>query len=468
MRTPILLLSGLVLLAACDDSRIPLAPQPELSAPRHLVAPSGLVAFYSFDNGPGYGATVAGALPTAGFEGGAYHFDGPGDYIDLSVNVNPSVRPAVTMGAWVRIDSLPAGTVPAQILSHDDGGYDRSIALDTRGEPLPSPRPYALEGHRFAAFTGSGVLAGGWPLTDEWIFVAAVYDGASVMLYMGDYYSWEGTATPGDGFSTLRVGGNPGGFGNGEPFFGSIDNVFVYDRALTPEEIRRISTRGACAIRGNCGVTFYSFDAGPGNGTPVNALHQPWAGYEGGAYYFDGDGDYVDLPVNVNPSVLGSVTMGAWVKPASLPTNRVAQVLSHDNGGFDRSISVDLRGQGGWLLEDGLHHLSAFTGSGVLPGPAASTGTWSFVAAVYHAGTVTLYVNGQAYPGTGTPGDGFPTLRVGSNPGMNPAGQNFDGWIDNVFVVDHAMTAEEIEAIRVGGACRLAGTPCSSTEPGGW
>lgn len=472
MRSPILrttaLLSGLVLLAACDDSHTPLAPQPELPAARRLLAPSGLVAFYSFDNGPGAGATLQGATPTAGYEGGAYHFDGPGDFIDLPVDINPSVRPVITMGAWVRIDSLPRDKAPSQILSHDNGYFDRGIALDTRGEPEYYPHPYLFNEYRFSAFIGHyGVMGGGpaW-ISQEWQFVAVVYDGSSVTLYQ-DGYEWHGYSAHDEGFSFLRVGGNPGGYANGEPFFGDIDNVFVYDRALSWEELEGIRARGACAIRGNCGVTFYSFDTGPGNGTPVNAQHQATAGYEGGAYYFDGDGDYVDLPVNVNPSVLNSVTMGAWVKAASLPAGRSSQVLSHDNGGFDRSIVFDLRGQNGGLLADGLHHLSAFTGSGVLPGPVASTGTWTFVAAVYHAGTVTLYVNGQAYPGTGTPGDGFATLRVGGNPGFGPVGENFHGWIDNVFVVDHALTAGEIATIRASGACWLAGTPCSGTGPGG-
>ena len=45
------------------------------------------------------------------------------------------------------------------------------------------------------------------------------------------------------------------------------------------------------------------------------------------SYYFDGSG-YLEIPLNIDPSTLPSVTIGAWVKPASqddtLPLARYA------------------------------------------------------------------------------------------------------------------------------------------------
>jgi hypothetical protein len=267
----------------------------------------------------------------------------------------------------------------------------------------------------------------------------------------------------GAGLSALRVGRNPAGSFYGEPFHGTIDNVFVYNRVLTDTEVMQIRAGGACAITGSCEprrVHFYPFDTGPGNGAIRNAQLVP--GYQGSAYSFSADTAYITLPINVNPSVMPQATMGAWVWVDSIPTGRPSQVMSHDStGGFGRSIALDTRGLDG-LQTFGAHRLSAFAGQGVLRGPVnASIGTWTFVAAVYDGGTVTLYVDG-ATPQSATfiPVVGYRIVRVGRNPSGVSSGEQFKGSIDNVFVVNRALTADQIAEIRAGGACVLAGTAC--------
>ncbi len=463
MRIPtrrfITLCSGLAILAACDSTKTPLAPSPE-GPTTALGSSAGLVAFYSFDQDAG-NATVTGAthVATGGYQGGAFQFDGNGDHIDLPVNVNPSVRPRVTMGAWMRAASLPVNR-SAQILSHDNGGWDRSIALDQRGLNRWMP----IDGkHRVSAFMGDGVVPGTVVDTARWTFVAAVYDETSVTLYV-DGQAYTSPAWNREGFSFLRVGGSPGALQHGEAFHGTIDNVFVYDRALSADEIAAIRTGGACAVTATCEaprrVAFYPFDTGAGDGTVRGAAHQPAGGYEGGAYYFDGTGAHIDLPVNVNPSVMPRATMGAWVRAASLSSRLPAQVLSHDDGAWDRSITLDPRRPDGWTPPASDYRVSAFTGGGLLQGPVAEAGAWIFVAAVYdaHAGSVTLYADGTVTGTYGLPAEGLDFLRVGANPAGAPSGEPFHGWIDNVFVVNRALSANEIAAIRAGGACAVTGT----------
>jgi hypothetical protein len=241
------LCSALVILAACDNSEAPLTPQPDAGSARTATAPSGLVAFYPFEQGPGNGTLVGTPAATTGYQGGAYFFNGVGAAIDLPVNVSPWVMPQVTMGAWARVASVPSGR-QAQVLSHDNAPFDRSIGLDLRSLNGWS----IVDGkHRFSAFTGSGVLSG--PVVDlsRWVFLATVYSGGTVTLYV-DGARYTTTGNPGTGTSLLRVGGNPAGSASGEFFHGSIDNVFVYNRALSEAEIATIRTGGACAIVTPC------------------------------------------------------------------------------------------------------------------------------------------------------------------------------------------------------------------------
>jgi hypothetical protein len=75
---------------------------------------------------------------------------------------------------------------------------------------------------------------------------------------------------------------------------------------------------------------------------------------------------------------------------------------------------------------------------------------WTFVAVAYDqpAGTSMLYVNGQTYTGTASNGSGWNFTRIGSNPSF---GEYFSGTIDNVFFYSSALTASELDAIRING-----------------
>ncbi len=44
--------------------------------------------------------------------------------------------------------------------------------------------------------------------------------------------------------------------------------------------------------------------------------------------------DYASAPVNINPDVMPQMTMVAWVRPDD--GSPIRQVISHDNGGYDR------------------------------------------------------------------------------------------------------------------------------------
>jgi PKD repeat protein len=50
---------------------------------------------------------------------------------------------------------------------------------------------------------------------------------------------------------------------------------------------------------------------------------------------------------------------------------------------------------------------------------------------------------------------------VGGNPAGSISGEPFHGWIDNVFVINRALTDAEIANIRAGGVCALTGGPCN-------
>ncbi len=193
-------------------------------------------------------------------------------------------------------------------------------------------------------------------------------------------------------------------------------------------------------------IAYYSFEgnaddfSGSGyHGTNYGATLV--SGYRGQAFYFDGS-DYIYSGLNINPSALTQLTMGAWVKASN--SSPVRQVISHDNGGYDRSLGIDSRGGGtGW---------SAFKGSGVIGYSPVSLEEWVFIAVSYNQATSTamLYVNGVTYSSTSGLGEGYSYTNIGRNP-LSGGVEYFIGTIDEVFFYSEALNASQLDNIRLNG-----------------
>lgn len=231
------LIVGIILISGCvDDSEKEYAT--EQPAEEHAPAPiidKGLVADYSFDGDTkdhsenGNHATNHGATFVSGIKGKALDFDGV-DFVSAPVNINPDVMPQMTMAVWVKPDD---GSPIRQVISHDDGGYGRSLGIDRRGG-----------GTGWSAFCGSGSVLGYCPVeVGKWTFIAAVYDqdAGTVKLYVnGAIYKKEGTL--GAGQERICIGANPSFM---EYFSGVIDEVKIYNRALSADELKSLYETGS-------------------------------------------------------------------------------------------------------------------------------------------------------------------------------------------------------------------------------
>jgi hypothetical protein len=203
-------------------------------------AGGGLLAAYALDgdgrdaSGNSRHGNLQGARPTAdrfGRAGGALLFDGK-SFIELPLDINPGALPRLSFTAWVRADDA---TPVRQVMSHDNGGYDRSLGIDSRGG-----------GAGWSAFAGSGGVLGFKPVEKgRWTFVAGVWDqpARKVRLHV-DEQVFERDGETGGGDRKMNLGRNPG---YGEFFVGAMDDVRVYDRVLSPAEVAALRAGAAAA-----------------------------------------------------------------------------------------------------------------------------------------------------------------------------------------------------------------------------
>lgn len=213
-------------------------------------AQAELIGHYTFDtdasdsSGKGNDGTAEGDATLAdGLVGGAMQFSGAG-HVVVPIDSNPTVVEDMTVTMWVKPDESIAGTPGLyKTFGHDDGGWDRTFGLDNReGE------------YRYTAFTG-GARPGpsattGEAVTSDWTFLAAVWDtngdvtgfgSDSVQFFVNGASVTEALINTSSVHTTSAIGNlRPDNFSEG--FVGLIDEVQIYDHALSAAEIDAIRT----------------------------------------------------------------------------------------------------------------------------------------------------------------------------------------------------------------------------------
>ena len=203
--------------------------------------PAGLAAHYTFDEGAGTtvndasgngnaGTIVGDPLWVSGTLNGAMEFSGD-DYVNCGNGDSLQIQDAITITAWIKIASF---TVTWEtILAKGDDSYRMS-----RGPSDGDSVHFGCNGP-----TGDNLTANGIVTTDTWQHVAAVFDGAYKRIYIDGIEDARAESTGQINISTydLYIGENSGA--TGRQLGGLVDDIRIYNRALSPEELAGMAGR---------------------------------------------------------------------------------------------------------------------------------------------------------------------------------------------------------------------------------
>ncbi len=176
------------------------------------------------------GIARGGIFPAEGIQGNALGFDGVDDYVEFSASPSFNINASeLTLSIWTKLPARPTELSSAYAPLFDSE-TDNYVLYGDRGSSEL----------RFKVSTSGGAERPGIPDADipvnEWIHVVGVYDGTSAMIYLNgelkDSHALSGTVKSGQ-VATLGKTGSV-------YLEGFIDQVEVYSRALTQEEITGI------------------------------------------------------------------------------------------------------------------------------------------------------------------------------------------------------------------------------------
>ncbi len=250
--------------------------------------PADMVSWWKAENngddsvGTNHGTLQNGANFAAGKVGQAFSFDGVDDYVLVGDPIPASlkIQNEITLMAWVYIDEYPGREEELENLymiagsQYDGTGSGVSIFVDGRTDPdgqtgIPPGHIHFQIGNGSWHVTNSKTQI---PLS-EWVHIAATrkagengkiyYNG---VLQPSESVPWSGNITYNG--SWFAIGQQKDW---NRPFKGLIDEVAIFNRALTAEEIAAIYNAGSA---GMCPIQQYNLTVtrdGSGSGTVTSS-----------------------------------------------------------------------------------------------------------------------------------------------------------------------------------------------------
>jgi len=197
---------------------------------------SGLVAYYPFNgnandtSGNGFGGTVVGAAlanDRFGNSNRCFEFNGSDNYIETSAQF-PSGNTPKSFSFWFNPSMLKRG-------------WMLSGGLDYDGQAFGAFFESANGSLVFHGNGGNADLAlGNLTLTDKWSHIAVTYDGLNLRGYINGLLTAQREVALQTSLSNIKIGcrQNPLGEALGDAFFkGKLDDVRIYNRALTAKDV---------------------------------------------------------------------------------------------------------------------------------------------------------------------------------------------------------------------------------------
>jgi large repetitive protein len=355
----------------------------------------------TYTNGPTLGQ--AGALPDT-INNKAASFDGVNDNVNVPYTAALNTA-QFTLEFWAK-PTGGAGTWRTPVNSW----WERPQGV----APFKGFGIWATNGDAWdalAAYSSNYVEISGPPVVlNTWVHLVETFDGTTLRLYVNGAQAASGavagyTANTG---APLLIGVSDYGSGATEPYPGVVDDVAVYNSALTAAKIRTHYNTGRCykdAVLADSPVGYWRLGETSGttaadgiagrHGSYIGApsLNQTGAltGDTNPAVTFNGTSQYATVPYDAafNPA---QFSVEGWAKPTGgAGTFRTVATSWYELGGgaSPRGYWLGVGTDDKWWLS--IANGTTFTN---IIGPTVTLSSWAHVLGTYDGTTGRLYVNG--------------------------------------------------------------------------
>ncbi|GIV28724.1 MAG: hypothetical protein KatS3mg027_2538 [Bacteroidia bacterium] len=389
--------------------------------------------------------------------GGAAWFDGSDDHILLN---NHTALQNFSLSMWFNIESSPGGS--SAVLAGGYTGYGGSLIKIDSATNIR----FRTEGDYTSDFTVPTILQ------NTWYHLVVTRENSNTRVYLNGKESTSGIKTNIGDFVFKKISG----YQAGQYFNGTIDEVKLFDYALTPRQVRQVYDGGRP-------IAYWKMDEGEttvlikdysGNGIDAscsgsNCPTATSSGFINGYRYFDGlnsgNYDYLSVPNTLSHPGYNNISFSFWFFISDNSTEDVSPfnqdylfnwymsdpnayiVAKVDAANYPQFYMRDINGNNlGWVTSNKPVQLD----------------TWYHLAVVrINQSTANLYLNGELVAsGTNASlgdisGPGTCGLMIGIYYTASSCGPTWHSWmkggIDEFKIYNYALTPAEIKQEYNGG-----------------
>src|SRR3989338_2689930 len=505
-----------------------------VKAPPYIGLQEGLVGHWSFD-GPDMitqsdgdqkaldrsgnnntGTLTNGPKRAAGKIGQALEFDAfasNDQSVVVSDNATISGLSAVSVSVWFKMSSFPGLNDFQFVVSKSNLSDNREYRFRLEDSSGGNGLVWIISNDGNDPGTAKTVHGISNFSLNTWYHAVGTYDDNNndlLHLYINGVLVDTETGESGgtfDGTGNLFFGSDGINASTGDEFDGQIDEVRVYNRALSPDEIKRLYKIGSTFVVNKTRqdtlreglVGHWSFDgtdmdgnraldrSGQGNTGALTNGPKKVAGKIGQALDFDGVNDYVNAGTGSSLSLLGPVTISAWIYPRTFGGASKGRIVVRGTSGIAHSVGFSVNNSD---ITAGLSFGSHYDVSTLQTYSSNNTitlNTWQHVTVTWDGTTdrtkVLFYVNGiktgRQDNGDGSDGsvtrvsDSTCSLLIGVQGGdggdcnVDNGTRDFNGQIDEVRIYNRALTPDEIKRLyKIGSTFVLNKTRTDTLREG--
>jgi chitodextrinase len=397
------------------------------------------------------GATLA--QDRFGWPNSAFSFDG----VQGGIRANNAAQlnsPNATISFWINPTAFPAQG-EAYLLSF--GGWQQrwKISMPNHGKPV------------FTTHAGGNCCSdmdSGTPLTvGSWTHVVMTHDGTKDIIYFNGVQVNEKNVAGALDVTTYPLGIGFDPIDNANYFNGALDEVQLFDLALTAPEIAALySAQSTPPSVAQGKVADYSFN---GNGTDGTAfgnhadvssatLTTDRFGFGNSALLMNGTSSEVEA-ANGSQLNSGTTTVSFWVKVNSLPGNGEAFLFSY--GGWQERFKISLPSHGKVVWTT--NHTNGISDMDAGGGNELPVGIWKQVVVVHDGTSDKIFIDGVLKATKAVVGLLNPTTKpLGIGYNAIDGGNWFDGVLDDIAIYNFALSDAAIGA-RYTAEAAFLGTP---------
>ena len=403
-------------------------------------------------SGNGYNGTLNNTSQVSGYDGGtALNFDGNASNVVLPSAPFSQLSDQVTLSAWVYGASVQP--YPDTFLEALDGSGN--VLLNLHLPWADGTVIFDAGGDRITYTPDESQYKNAW---NHWVFTKNV-DAGVMKIYVNGALVSATSRHSGEmsGIESVTLCSNSANLYN---YRGSIDDVRLYDRILSEDEISALYTNTPNAIahwacNDNDGEEVSDIT---GNGYIATHDSADWGiGIKGGALQFNGVDSYLDLPLTPFSELGGIVGLSLWEKSSgsSVGVTTLAEAVDTDgNTVFEFTIN-EVSGMVSFSAGEPGATIDTLQTS--VDGVAES-GFWNhwFCSKNSYTGVMSIYLNGvliaestNSYQDLQIDG----AVRVGAN---SSTLQGYSGTIDDIRLYHYEVSADQVTSLYTDAASQNA------------